>query len=151
MNLPKMARVMHLPFFPLTPAFPWLPFPLWMTPLPVKWFINIHKPIKLDYPPEKAHDRKLVREIAKDIQYDIQRTDWIAIDIEYINNSDTSVTSPAKFIGKERPMTNKWNIILNTLATKNDDNWLSFKLFDNENEVSERSIEALPRAHVVVR
>jgi 1-acyl-sn-glycerol-3-phosphate acyltransferase len=72
-NLPQMARLINLPFFPLTPAFPWLPFPLWMTPLPVRWFINIHKPIKLDYPPEKAHDRKLVREIAKDIQYKIQR------------------------------------------------------------------------------
>ncbi len=73
MNLPKMASFMRLPFFPITPAFPWLPFPLWMTPLPVKWFINIHKPITLDYPPEKAHDKKLVREIAKDIQYEIQR------------------------------------------------------------------------------
>ncbi len=72
-NLPNMARAMRLPFFPITPAFPWLPFPLWMMPLPVKWFMNIHKPIKLDYPPEKAYDRKLVREIAKDIQYDIQR------------------------------------------------------------------------------
>lgn len=72
-NLPRLGRLVNLPFFPLTPGFPWLPFPLWLTPLPVKWYINVHKPIKLDYPPEKASDKKLVREIAKDIQYEIQR------------------------------------------------------------------------------
>ncbi len=73
MNLPRLGPIANLPFFPITPAFPWLPFPLWLTPLPVRWFMNVHKPIHLDYPPEKAHDRKLVREIAKDIQYQIQR------------------------------------------------------------------------------
>lgn len=72
-NLRSLATYMKLPFFPITPAFPWLPFPLWITPLPVRWLMNIHKPIKLDYPPEKATDRKLVREIAKDIQFQIQR------------------------------------------------------------------------------
>ncbi len=72
-NLTSIARIMRLPFFPVTPAFPWLPFPLWITPLPIRWFINIRKPIYLNYPPEKANDKKLVRDIAKDIQYEIQR------------------------------------------------------------------------------
>ncbi len=72
-NLRSLAHFIRLPFFPVTPAFPWLPFPLWITPLPVRWLMNIHKPIKLDYPPEKANDRKLIREISRDIQYGIQR------------------------------------------------------------------------------
>ena len=72
-NLPKLARFLKMPFFPVTPGFPWLPFPLWLIPLPVRWLINVHKPVKLDYPAEKANDRKLVRNIAREIQYQIQR------------------------------------------------------------------------------
>jgi 1-acyl-sn-glycerol-3-phosphate acyltransferase len=72
-NLSNLAKFLKTPFFPITPAFPWLPFPLWLTPLPVRWLINVHKPIYLDYPPERANDRKLVRNIAREIQYLIQR------------------------------------------------------------------------------
>jgi 1-acyl-sn-glycerol-3-phosphate acyltransferase len=72
-NIKELGRLIKFPFFPITPGFPWLPFPLYMFPLPVRWMINIHAPIKLDYPPEKAHDRKLVLQIAREIQYDIQR------------------------------------------------------------------------------
>lgn len=72
-NLTGLSQFLKIPFFPLTPGFPWLPFPLWVIPLPVRWLINVHKPIHLDYPPEKASDRKLVRTIAKEIQYQIQR------------------------------------------------------------------------------
>ncbi len=72
-NVPGLSQFLKTPFFPLTPGFPWLPFPLWVIPLPVRWLINVHKPIHLDYQPEKANDRKLVRTIAKEIQYQIQR------------------------------------------------------------------------------
>ncbi len=73
LNLKGLARFMRMPFWAVTPTFPWLPFPLMFIPLPVKWMINIHKPIDLGYPPEKAGDRKLVLRIAREIQYDIQR------------------------------------------------------------------------------
>jgi 1-acyl-sn-glycerol-3-phosphate acyltransferase len=72
-NLKGMARELRMPFFPVLLTFPWLPFPLYFFPLPVKWMIHIHPPIKLDYPPEKAKDRKLCLRIAREIQYDIQR------------------------------------------------------------------------------
>jgi 1-acyl-sn-glycerol-3-phosphate acyltransferase len=72
-NIKKLSRLLRFPFYPITPAFPWLPFPLYFFPLPVRWLINIHPPIKLDYPPEKANDRKLCLRIAREIQYDIQR------------------------------------------------------------------------------
>ena len=72
-NLKSVARMVKMPFWPTTLAFPWLPFPLMFLPLPVRWLINIHKPIDLGLPPEKSTDRKLVLRIAREIQYDLQR------------------------------------------------------------------------------
>jgi len=72
-NVKAMSQLLKMPFFPVTLAFPWMPFPQMFFPLPVRWLINIHKPIKLDYPPEKADDRRLCLRIAREIQYDIQR------------------------------------------------------------------------------
>lgn len=72
-NMRRMARFLKMPFFPITLTFPWLAFPLYFIPLPVRWMINVHKPIKLDYPPEKAKDRKLVLQLTREIQYQIQR------------------------------------------------------------------------------
>lgn len=72
-NVKTIARLVKMPFFPTTLAFPWLPFPMMFMPLPVHWLVKIHKPIDLGYPPEKASDRRLVHRICKEIQYDIQR------------------------------------------------------------------------------
>ncbi len=72
-NVKKLARLVHMPFFPVTPGFPWLPFPLMFVPLPVRWLINIHEPIDLGYPPERARDKKLVLKLAREIQYLIQK------------------------------------------------------------------------------
>lgn len=72
-NVKPLARLLKMPFWPTTLAFPWLPFPLMFLPLPVRWLINIHKPIDLGLPAEKAADRKLVLKIAREIQYDLQR------------------------------------------------------------------------------
>lgn len=72
-SLHKLARFVGMPFFPVTLTFPWLTFPLPLIPLPVRWMIHVHPPIKLDYPPEKASDRKLVLKLAREIQYTIQR------------------------------------------------------------------------------
>ena len=72
-NLKSIAQLVRMPFFPVTWAFPWLPFPCNFVPLPVRWKINILPPIKLDYPPEKANDRKLTLKLAREIQYEIQR------------------------------------------------------------------------------
>ncbi|MDZ4837243.1 MAG: lysophospholipid acyltransferase family protein [Candidatus Melainabacteria bacterium] len=71
-NLRDVARIVGMPFFPITLSFPWLPFPLGFIPLPVRWMINIHKPIELNYPKSKAKDRKFVLGIARDIQHSIQ-------------------------------------------------------------------------------
>jgi 1-acyl-sn-glycerol-3-phosphate acyltransferase len=71
-NVKQLSQAFKMPFFPITPFFPWLPFPINVMPLPVKWFIDIDKPIDLGYPAEKASDRQLVLRIAREIQYDIQ-------------------------------------------------------------------------------
>src|SRR6185369_4991676 len=71
-TLPTVARLLGWPYFPLTPTFPWLPFPASAVPLPIKMLIKIGKPIHLNYPPEMAHDRKLRLRLTREIQYNIQ-------------------------------------------------------------------------------
>lgn len=72
-NLKQVAQFTKMPFFPVTLGFPWLPFPLNLMPLPVRWLIKVSKPIDLGYPAEKSTDRKLALKIARELQYDIQR------------------------------------------------------------------------------
>jgi 1-acyl-sn-glycerol-3-phosphate acyltransferase len=72
-NVRELASFMRMPYFPVTATFPWLPFPWWMMPLPVRWMIRVHEPFNLDYPPEKANDKKLVRKLCREVQYIIQK------------------------------------------------------------------------------
>lgn len=72
-NLKCVARLMGLPYWPLTLTHPWFPFVVSCIPMPVKFLIKIGKPIYLDYPPGKATDKKLRLQIARNLQYDIQR------------------------------------------------------------------------------
>ncbi len=71
-NLKPVAKMMGAPYWPITPFYPWLPFPLNAVPLPIKLLICIGKPIDLGYPPEKAEDHELLESIARKIQNDIQ-------------------------------------------------------------------------------
>ncbi len=71
-NLKAVAKVLDWPYYPLTPFFPWLPFPLNAIPLPVRIMVAVWRPFKLKYPPEAASDENLVNEITNDIQKDIQ-------------------------------------------------------------------------------
>ena len=50
-----LARILGLPYFPLTPTFPWLG-PLGAVPLPTKWHIEFGEPIPTDAYPEGAED-----------------------------------------------------------------------------------------------
>jgi 1-acyl-sn-glycerol-3-phosphate acyltransferase len=71
-NIKPIAKLLNAPYFPMTPFFPWLPFPLSAIPLPIRIMICVWRPFKLKYPPEAAADETLVAEIANDIQSDIQ-------------------------------------------------------------------------------
>lgn len=45
----KLAKIVGLPFIPITPTFPWLG-PLGLLPLPTKWIISFGKPISPNKP-----------------------------------------------------------------------------------------------------
>jgi 1-acyl-sn-glycerol-3-phosphate acyltransferase len=57
---PTLAAVLRLPYFPLTPTFPWLG-PLGLIPLPSKWLIEFGQPVPTAHlGPEAADDPKTV-------------------------------------------------------------------------------------------
>jgi 1-acyl-sn-glycerol-3-phosphate acyltransferase len=72
-DVAPLARFMGLPYFPLTPFWPWLG-PLGMIPLPSKWRIQFHAPIHVeDNPPEAAEDQNLVMALADEVRDTIQQ------------------------------------------------------------------------------
>lgn len=54
-EIPLLARLLGMPYFPITPTFPWLG-PLGMVPLPSKWIIEFGEPIRTDDLPEGSAD-----------------------------------------------------------------------------------------------
>ncbi|MCL2730790.1 MAG: acyltransferase family protein [Actinomycetia bacterium] len=73
-NSRTLARVLGVPYFPLTPTFPWLG-PLGLVPLPTKWTIQFGTPIPTDtYPPEAAEDPMLVFNLTDQVRETIQHT-----------------------------------------------------------------------------
>lgn len=58
-DVKPLARLLGLPYFPLTPTFPWLG-PVGMIPLPSKWHIHFGEPIPTDGFPEGASDDPMV-------------------------------------------------------------------------------------------
>jgi 1-acyl-sn-glycerol-3-phosphate acyltransferase len=44
-NVKTLARILDMPYFPITPTFPWLG-PLGLVPLPSKWYIEFGEPIE---------------------------------------------------------------------------------------------------------
>jgi 1-acyl-sn-glycerol-3-phosphate acyltransferase len=68
-----VGRPFGLPYFPLTPTFPWLG-PLGLVPLPTKWSIDFGEPIDLSsHGPEAAQDPILVNRIAESVRATLQR------------------------------------------------------------------------------
>lgn len=69
-----LARLTGMPYFPLTPTFPWLG-PLGAVPLPSRWRIEFCDPIETaSYGPEGADDRRLVMELTERVRDTIQET-----------------------------------------------------------------------------
>lgn len=54
-EIPVLARLLGMPYFPVTPTFPWLG-PAGLIPLPSKWIIEFGEPIRTDDLPEGAAD-----------------------------------------------------------------------------------------------
>lgn len=68
----EIARPLGVPFFPLTPTFPWLG-PLGLIPLPTKWRIVFGKPISFrKYKKSDADNDRLVGRITEDVRSKVQ-------------------------------------------------------------------------------
>jgi len=68
-----LARLLGLPYFPITPTFPLLG-PLGLVPLPSKWFIEFGEPILTDgYPDGAADDPMLVFNLTDQVREQIQQ------------------------------------------------------------------------------
>ncbi|MDT0309645.1 lysophospholipid acyltransferase family protein [Streptomyces sp. DSM 44917] len=73
-NARVLARVLNLPYFPVTPTFPWLG-PLGAIPLPTKWTIQFGEPVETaDQPPEAAEDPMLMFQLTDQVRETIQHT-----------------------------------------------------------------------------
>jgi 1-acyl-sn-glycerol-3-phosphate acyltransferase len=73
-DLPALARLLGMPYLPITPFFPWLG-PLGMVPLPSKWLIELGEPIRTDsYDEGAADDPMLVFNVTDQVRETIQQT-----------------------------------------------------------------------------
>ena len=71
-NAKPLARLLGLPYFPITPTFPWLG-PLGLVPLPSKWHIEFGEPIPTaGYGPDAADDPMLTFELTDQVRERIQ-------------------------------------------------------------------------------
>ncbi|TMC94051.1 MAG: acyltransferase family protein [Chloroflexi bacterium] len=68
-----LAKLFGLPYFPITPFWPWLG-PLGVIPLPSKWRIQFHPALHVEvHPPEAADDQNLVMALADQVRDTIQQ------------------------------------------------------------------------------
>ncbi|HST84594.1 MAG TPA: 1-acyl-sn-glycerol-3-phosphate acyltransferase [Kineosporiaceae bacterium] len=73
-NVPSLARLLGLPYLPVTPFFPLLG-PLGAIPLPSKWLIEFGEPVHTDeYDRGAAEDPMLVFDLTDQIRQSIQQT-----------------------------------------------------------------------------
>ncbi len=73
-DVPALARLLNLPYFPVTPTFPLLG-PLGAVPLPSKWLIEFGEPLSTaELGPDAADDPMLVFNLADQVRETIQLT-----------------------------------------------------------------------------
>jgi 1-acyl-sn-glycerol-3-phosphate acyltransferase len=73
-NVAPLARLLGVPYIPITPFFPWLG-PLGLVPLPSKWLIEFGEPIRTDaYSGGAADDPMLVFNVTDQVRETIQQT-----------------------------------------------------------------------------
>lgn len=78
-NAKTLARLLGIPYFPLTPTFPWLG-PLGALPLPTKWTIQFGEPIPTDsFAPEAAEDPMLMFNLTDQVREQIQHTPLLLV------------------------------------------------------------------------
>jgi 1-acyl-sn-glycerol-3-phosphate acyltransferase len=72
-DLTPVARLFGLPYFPVTPFWPWLG-PLGLIPLPSKWRIQFHPAVHVEeHAPGAADDQNLVMALSDQVRETIQQ------------------------------------------------------------------------------
>jgi 1-acyl-sn-glycerol-3-phosphate acyltransferase len=73
-NVPALARLLGIPYVPITPLFPWLG-PLGLIPLPSKWLMEFGEPIRTDeFDASAADDPMLVFNVTDQVRETIQQS-----------------------------------------------------------------------------
>jgi 1-acyl-sn-glycerol-3-phosphate acyltransferase len=72
-DIKPLARLLGMPYFPVTPTFPWLG-PLGLVPLPSKWMIQFCPPIPTEHLTDLADDPMVVYNLADQVRETIQAT-----------------------------------------------------------------------------
>ena len=72
-NIAPLARLLGLPYFPVTPTFPWLG-PLGMIPLPSRWIIAFGEPVHTEDLASEADDPMAVLELTDAVRERIQQS-----------------------------------------------------------------------------
>lgn len=68
-----LARLLGMPYFPITPLFPWAG-PLGFVPLPSKWWIEFGEPIDVEqYGPRAAANPALVARLSEQVRNTVQQ------------------------------------------------------------------------------
>jgi 1-acyl-sn-glycerol-3-phosphate acyltransferase len=70
-DVPPVAKVLGLPYVPVTPTFPWLG-PLGAIPLPSKWMIDFGPPIPTEEYADQVDDPMVVFELTNQVRETIQ-------------------------------------------------------------------------------
>jgi hypothetical protein len=66
------ARLTGLPYFPISPTFPWLGL-LGLIPLPTRWYIDFGEPISLEgYGPGASHNLVLIAQLSDQVRNTVQ-------------------------------------------------------------------------------
>lgn len=73
-NAKPIARILGLPYFPITPTFPWFGL-AGAIPLPSKWLIHFGEPIPTaHYPDGAADDPMVVFDLTDEVRERIQQS-----------------------------------------------------------------------------
>ncbi len=70
-NSPTLARALRLPYFPITPLFPWLG-PVGAVPLPSNWIIEFCEPVPMSRLQNPEPDEDLVADLADQVRDTVQ-------------------------------------------------------------------------------
>lgn len=67
-----LAKLLNMPFYPITPFFPWFPFPLNLASRPVKWSMSLMKEMKYEKSKDRDHLEDTTKNLAGQLQGEIQ-------------------------------------------------------------------------------